>query len=359
MKTPGEDARGATHRSLERGLRLVEAVAFSGGPISLAEAARRTGLHRSTAHHLLQTLVSLDYLRQNPESRGYELGLRPFLLTGRTWSPEQLAGITQPYLAELGRRSGEVASLAVYRDGAVTIVAKREHDGPVRVVHDIGAPRPIHCTAVGKAILPWLQPDELASLLAHTRFTRYTPRTITTRSEFETHLTRIRAAGYAIDDEEHLEGIRCMAAPVFGPAGQVVASMCVVGPKNRLTHKRLRALRAPLLGLARALSKQLGWRPDEETGRRRNGPPSPVSPPPEQNARGPGRGRRRPKGGGARTAWSSSGLPESSPRRQRPALRATHAGHLQEGRDRIRERAEGEPRDRRVEGSVQRGPSPS
>jgi DNA-binding IclR family transcriptional regulator len=270
--SPDGEPGSATHVSLARGLRLVETVALNGGAISLAEAARRTGLHRSTAHHLLQTLVGLEYLRQDPASRGYELAAKPFLLTGRTWSPESLARIAQPFLAELARRSGEGASLAAYRDGAVTVVAKREHDGPVRVVQDIGAQRPIHCTAVAKAIIPWLPPAELAGLLGRVRFERHTPKTITTRSELDAEVRRVRAAGYAIDDEEHLEGIRCIAMPVFGHAGQVVASMCAVGPKSRMTHQKLRDLRAPLGELAQALSEQLGWRADAAAPDGRRGP---------------------------------------------------------------------------------------
>lgn len=247
------------HRSLERGLRLVEAVALNGAPTSLAEAARRTGLHRSTAHHLLQTLVSLGYLRQDADTRGYELAAKPFQLTGRTWSPEQLAAIVQPSLAELTRRSGEGSSFAVYRDRAVTVVAKREHDGPVRVVQDVGARRPLHCTAVAKAILPWLPAPELAGLLARLRFERHTPKTIATRTAFEAQLRRIRAAGYATDDEEHIEGIRCIAMPVFGHAGQVLGSLCTLGPKSRMTYQKLRELRVPLAEVARQLSERLGY----------------------------------------------------------------------------------------------------
>jgi DNA-binding IclR family transcriptional regulator len=214
---------------------------------------------RSTAHHLLQTLVSLGYLRQDAETRAYELSAKPFQLTGRTWSPEQLAGIAQPCLAELTRRSGEGTSFSVYRDGAVTVVAKREHDGPVRVVQDVGARRPLHCTAVAKAILPWLQAPELAGLLARMRFPRHTPKTIVTRAAFEAELRRIRAAGYAIDDEEHIEGIRCIAMPVFGHTGEVLGSICTLGPKSRMTYQRLRELRAPLGDAARQLSERLGF----------------------------------------------------------------------------------------------------
>ena len=248
-----------THQSLERGLRLVEAVALNGARTSLAEAARRTGLHRSTAHHLLQTLVSLGYLRQDAETRAYELAAKPFQITGRIWSPEQLAAIAQSSLAELTRRSGEGSSFSVYRDGAVTVVAKCEHDGPVRVVQDLGARRPLHCTAVAKAILPWVPQPELAGLLARMRFARHTPKTLLTRAAFEAELRRIRAAGYALDDEEHIEGIRCIAMPVFGHAGQVVGSICTLGPKGRMTYQRLRDLRLPLGELSAKLSQRLGY----------------------------------------------------------------------------------------------------
>jgi len=248
-----------THQSLERGLRLVEAVALNGARTSLAEAARRTGLHRSTAHHLLQTLVSLGYLRQDAETRGYELAAKPFQITGRVWAPEQLAAIAQSSLAELTRRSGEGSSFSVYRDGAVTVVAKCEHDGPVRVVQDVGARRPLHCTAVAKAILPWVPQPELAGLLARMRFVRHTPKTLVTRAAFEAELRRIRAAGYALDDEEHIEGIRCIAMPVFGHAGQVLGSMCALGPKSRMTYHKLRELRLPLGELSARLSQRLGY----------------------------------------------------------------------------------------------------
>lgn len=245
-----------THRSLQRGLAMLEAVAASGEAAALAELARRTGLHRSTAHHLLQTLAESGWLRQDPASKRYELAAKPFRLTRRGWSPEQLAELAQPFLAELTRRTGEGSSFAAWRDGAVVIVAKRDADGPVRVVQNVGSERPLHATAVGKAIAAFLPEAELAGALRRLRFERYTPRTIATRKRLEAELARIRAQGFAPDDEEHLEGIRCLAAPVFGYSG-VLGSLCALGPKSRMTHVRLRSLRAPLRELARALSERL------------------------------------------------------------------------------------------------------
>lgn len=259
QQTAPEAAR-TTHQSLERGLRILETVASRGGPSSLAETARRTGLHRSTAHHLLQALVGLGYLHQDPTSRAYEASAKLFRLTGRTWTPEQLGEMARPFITELTRRSGEGSSLAAYHDGIITIVAKRDPDSPIRVVQNLGVERPVHATAVGKAIIAWLPEPELDAILERCEFEPYTANTLTTRAKLDAELKRVQKAGCAVDDEEHIEGIRCVAAPVFGYTGHVVGSMCALGPKNRMTRTKLRNLRKPLFELSRAFSEKLGWR---------------------------------------------------------------------------------------------------
>ena len=118
--------------------------------------------------------------------------------------------------------------------------------------------RPIHATAVGKAIAAWLPPAEVSGLLARTRLARHTRNTIVSRRGLQAELRRVRAVGYAVDDEEHIEGVRCIAMPVLGQAGQVIASMCALGPKSRVTHRRLRELRRPLAELTHEFSLRLG-----------------------------------------------------------------------------------------------------
>ena len=252
-------AARATHRSLERGLGVLECVAASKGPVSLAEMSRRLGLHRSTAHHLMRSLVGLGYLRQEERSRGYALTQKLHQLTGRLWTAEQLGDIAQPFLEDLSRATGEGTSLAAWVDGIVTIAAKREATGPVRVVQDVGGDRPIHCTAVGKALAAWLPQADVNAALARTRMQKLTPRTITTRAAFAAELRRVLAAGFAIDDEEQFLGLRCIAMPVFCHTGRVVASMCVVGPKQRMTHQKLQVVRVPLAESSRKLSERLGF----------------------------------------------------------------------------------------------------
>jgi DNA-binding IclR family transcriptional regulator len=251
-----------TYQSLERGLRVIEATAAIGSAATLSEIARKTGLPRSTTHHILRALVEFGYLAQDGGARSYRLGPKLFRLTGSSWTKEQLAEISMPLLERLSRRTEEGTSLAVLRDGAVTIVAKRESEGPVRVVQEVGAHRPIHCTAVGKALAAWLPDSELEGIIARTSFEPMTARTVTTPSAFRRELAHIRASGFAIDNEEHIQGIRCIAAPVRDHTGAVCASLCVVGPKSRLPQRRLAEIRRPLAAAAADLSALLGYGPD-------------------------------------------------------------------------------------------------
>jgi DNA-binding IclR family transcriptional regulator len=256
---PAPALASSTHRSLERGLAALEAVAGATGPVTLADTARRLGLHRSTAHHLLKTLVGLGYLRQDEVTRCYTLTSRLQRLTGRKWSVEQMGEMAQPILEQLTAATDEGSSVAAWVDGIVTIAAKRETDGPLRVVQSVGGQRPIYCTAVGKAIAAWLPRAEVQAALARTTMVAYTPKTITNPEALETELRRIRTAGYAIDDAEQHEGLRCIAMPVFCYTGEVIGSMCVVGPRHRMTHQKLQAVRAPLERCSRQLSERLGY----------------------------------------------------------------------------------------------------
>jgi DNA-binding IclR family transcriptional regulator len=248
-----------THQSLKRGLWIIEVIATIGSSATLAEIARKTGLPRSTAHHLLRALVEFGYLVQDGDARAYTLAPKLFRLTRSSWTAEQLAEIAMPYLDELSRRTGEGTSLAVLRDGVVTVIAKREPEGPVRVVQEVGARRPIYCTAVGKALAAWLPAQELEGILNRTVLGRMTANTITSRTAFYRELARIRASGFALDNEEHIKGIRCIAAPVRDHSGEVRASLCVVGPQNHLPQRKLLQIRGVLANVAANLSARLGY----------------------------------------------------------------------------------------------------
>ncbi len=250
-----------THQSLARGLRILEVLAERQAPLALHEVAQQSSLPRSTAYHILRALVKFEYVLQDRKTRNYLLAPKLYRLTNPAWSKEQLAEIAAPYLDELSRQTGEGTSLAIMREGKVIIIAKREADGPVRVVQEIGGQRPIHCSAVGKCLAAWLSEQQLNHVLKRIDFARKTPKTITSPHVFRQELKRIRARGFAFDDEEHIPGIRCLAAPVRDYSGEVCAALCIVGPKDHLPKRRLKDLGRNLSRVATRLSGCLGYEP--------------------------------------------------------------------------------------------------
>lgn len=248
-----------THQSLKRGLRMIEVIAAIGGPATLAEITRKTGLSRSTVHHILRALVEFGYLDKDDNKLTYTLAPKLFRLTEPSWTKEQLAEIAKPFLEKLRRLTGEGTSLAVIRDGSVTIVAKCESEGPVRVVQEVGVTRPIYCTAVGKLLAAWLPEKEIDHIISRTVYVQMTATTITSSIAFRRELTHIRETGFAIDNEEHIKGIRCIATAVRDHSGEVRASLCVVGPKDNLPEPELEKVRRALNDVAIDLSTRLGY----------------------------------------------------------------------------------------------------
>jgi IclR family KDG regulon transcriptional repressor len=249
----------STHQSLRRGLQILETVAEMAEPPTLSQIARHTQLNRSTAHHILKALVDFGYLEQTPDALTYSLSSRLYRITQRNWTSEQLAEIAAPFLKDLSNLTGEGTSLAVMQEGAVTVAAAQEQDGLLRVVQRVGETRPFYCTAVGKVLAAGLPDQELEAILARTEFVAQTPKTIASAADFRKEVMRVRGRGVALDNEEHLRGVRCLAAPVRDYTGEVRAALGVLGPKDNLSPKRLKTMQTDLLAVAAGLSARLGY----------------------------------------------------------------------------------------------------
>jgi IclR family KDG regulon transcriptional repressor len=227
--------------------------------MAVAEIARETGLHASTTFHLLRTLVALGYVSQEDDSRKYRLGPKVFQLGAAAWSENHLAEIAAPLLAELARRTGETSHLAVrHRDEIITI-SKIDGSSPVQLSERVGSPRPAHCTAIGKVLLAWLPDAERKAFLAQARLEPRTPKTITSIPQFEQELVKVRAQGYAFDDEEFTQGIRCIASPVRNFSGRVAAALGISAPVWRVSLDRVAELTNVVKATGAALSWQLGY----------------------------------------------------------------------------------------------------
>lgn len=243
-------------QSVERALGLLELLARGGGRLGVSELAQRSGLPLGTVHRLLATLAAAGYVRQEGDRR-YALGTA--LLPLGDAATRLLSGGAQPFLVRLVEASGETANLAVLEDDRVLYLAQAPGRHRVRMFTEVGRRVLPHTTAVGKVLLAWQEEAQVGRVLTRLGLPARTPRSITTPQAFLAELARVRRDGWAVDDEEEEEGVRCLAVPVgAGPAA--VAAVSVSGPASRLAAGDAAVLTA-MRGVAADLASWLGSSP--------------------------------------------------------------------------------------------------
>ncbi|ABY95602.1 MULTISPECIES: IclR family transcriptional regulator [Thermoanaerobacter] len=246
-------------QSLERALKILEVLGKNPNGLGVTELAREVDLPKSTVYRLLSTLAKWGYVEQEKENEKYKLGLKIIELSSNILNNLELREVARQYLEELMEFANEVVHLCVLRDGEIVYIDKVESHNTIQMYSQIGKRAPVHCTAVGKAILAFLPQEEAISILKTKGLPRKTPNTITSLEEMLKHLEEIRRLGYAIDNVEHEEGIRCVAAPIFDYTGQVVASVSISGPEYRVTWEKVPGLAVKVKEITKKISQRLGY----------------------------------------------------------------------------------------------------
>jgi DNA-binding IclR family transcriptional regulator len=245
--------------SLSRGAQILRLLADEPAPLRATEVADRLNVDPSTAYRLLATLETHGFVTQDPDTKKYAVGYGVLEVASSLLRKTGLVEIAQPHLRALSAGTGENSHVAVRdRLSAVSIVTESA-TGILRVETTIGSAEPLHCTAVGKALLADHTGASLLDLYGTATLQRYTPHTITTLDELEAELARVRRTGYAFDDEELHPGVRCIAAPVRDHGGRIVAAFGLSSPAVRLTRERIPDLAAQICESAQAISTQLGY----------------------------------------------------------------------------------------------------
>jgi len=245
---------------LDRSVAILETLAAAEEDLSLFEIAERLRLHKSTIHRLLMVLERHRLVERRADGGKFGLGLRLFELGTRAFTRLGLGERARPHLEKLAAETGETAHLCILDDGGVLYLEKVEPSRTVRVPSSVGRRNPAHCTAVGKVLLSHLAPADLDRLVEARGLKAYTRNTITTSSLLQRELRAIRERGYAVDDEEIEEGLRCVGAPVRDHSGRVVASMSIAGPAFRVTRAKAPSLARTVMKICDALSAELGYR---------------------------------------------------------------------------------------------------
>lgn len=246
---------------LDRTFQILDILSSDGMGQGITELAEKLQLHKSTTHRLIMVLESSRYVEKDAANGKYRLGSRIIELGLSALSRLDLYQVARPHLRHLVNETGETAHIGVMRDGEIVSLLNCESTQTLRTPSTIGTRHPVHCSSLGKAILAFGMPEELERFLHHRVFERYTRNTITSADLFRKEVESIRRIGYAVDDEEREEGLRCIGAPVFSSSGDTVAAVSIAGPVFRITRDRTSALAAAVMKAAESISASLGHRP--------------------------------------------------------------------------------------------------
>lgn len=238
-------------QSLARGLKILDLLSQSQDGVSITELAETLGVDKGSASRLMSTLARYGYAEKDENTRRFHLGSQVVSLSRSVLTRLPLREAAKPFLRQMMEQTGECAHLAVPAQGKVLYIDQVESPATLRVNAQVGTMNPLHCTALGKALLAFGD-VELPKTLE-----QYTPRTIKSKRALQQHLEEIRRLGYAVDDEEFDPGVRCIAVPVFDFRGKVVGSMGISGPSTRVTHGRLPELAAIVAEIGKALSERM------------------------------------------------------------------------------------------------------
>ncbi len=247
-------------KSVSNALDLLETLAGEEAELGVTELGKRLSLHKNNVFRLLATLELRGYVEQNNITENYRLGLKPLQLGKAFQKHCGLTSRSREITRQLVADCNETVSIGVFRGGKVIYIDVEETTKSVRVVSRLGAVLPAHCTSIGKVMLAFRSQEEIVEFLKESPLKPYTRRTLTDPQSLMHQFDQIRRQGYATDNEEYEDSVKCVAVPIRNYTQQVVAGMSLSGPAHRLPDHRLREELIPLIvDAGRELSRRLGY----------------------------------------------------------------------------------------------------
>lgn len=243
---------------ISRGVRVLEGLAASAEPLSFSDLLLQTRFPKSSLHMTLRALLEHELvLRANGR---YRIGPKLFELGSGFVRSINVVRDFEEVSRVIVDACGETTQLAMLDGTDVLYLAKRDGTQPVRLVSSLGSRLPAYSTALGKALLAGLPPRDLEAFYRRVEFRALTPRTMTSASRLKREIARVRASGYAHDNEETTVGLQCVAAPIRNSRGQVLAAISISVPSGRVNGSRLNELITLVTAVAKELSRRLGYK---------------------------------------------------------------------------------------------------
>jgi DNA-binding IclR family transcriptional regulator len=235
------------------GFAILDLIAANPG-LDFTAVHSKLGLPKSSTHNLLSSLCKLGALRLQV-GKTYTLGLKLAELGNFAAGERFIEAMALPLLRRLGAELYLTCHLGVREGREAVYLSKVQCDHPIKVDSWVGKRFSLHCSALGKVLLAWLPAADLDRALAEIEWRKNTDKTITNPAEMKRHLAAVRDCGWAIDDEENVPEIRCIAAPIFDRRGRVAAAVSAVGTVLQVTPGRFETLAPRLLNAAAEISR--------------------------------------------------------------------------------------------------------
>ena len=250
-------------RAVSRALNILKSFTIDDFELSIADLNARLGIPKSTLVRLLQCMADEGFIEHNEQTSKYRLGVKLFEL-GSLYERTRVMNVgmlARPYMQELVDRYRLSSNLAIRNGGEIVYVAVAEPVGTqMRMAYSVGDRFGLHHTALGKALIAYMEEDACEELLEKIDMEPLTPNTIVSVEKLKEELERVREQGYAVDDQESLPGLRCLAAPIWSGDG-VMAAMSVSGSILEIAGERKEEIVTDVIDCAERVSIKLGGEP--------------------------------------------------------------------------------------------------
>jgi DNA-binding IclR family transcriptional regulator len=247
-------------QSVDRTLCILEVLSDYEEGMGITDISEKVGLHKSTVHRLLSTLIYKGYIKQDQVTSKYSLTLKLFELGSKKVEKMNIVSIAQPYIKELMEKTNEVVHLGVREGEELIYVAKVEPQKSIKMYTRIGMRKPMYCTAMGKAMMSEMPTEEVHKIWNESDVKKLTNKTIVDFNELMKNLKDIRMIGYALDNEEVEEGIRCVGAVVKNYRNEVCGAISVSGSIISFTEDKVEYFSKSILEYSNKISMELGYR---------------------------------------------------------------------------------------------------
>jgi len=247
-------------QSVDRTLTILEVLSDYEEGLGITEISEKVELHKSTIHRLLNTLIYKGYIKQDKNTNKYGVTLKLFELGNKKVESMNLVSVVEPYLKELMEKTNEVIHLAIREGFDIVYVSKMEPQKSMQMYTRIGMRKPIYCTAMGKAMMAYMTEEEIREIWNESDVQKLTPNTMVDFSKIKENLKGIRVNGYAMDDQEVEEGIRCVGTILRDHKSRICGAISISGSIISFTEDKISYFSKVILEYTDKISKELGYR---------------------------------------------------------------------------------------------------